>query len=298
MRDLSLQGEGLEEHGQRNCRLSLRLTNREKTGIKMAASGLNMNCTEYIISLHKRDTGEELDMVTSFRQQARDFHLQQIESIREGTGPVRTADGPKIIVHVIPVQAMSPLHRIDLTDMESRTLELAPMRARSYHHFHGHDGFFTSSSHRNESSQGYFLVRRTGSVEAVDTSMLSKRPAALKFNKPEKSIPSLLYEEEICSAVRRALNLQVSKNLKMPTMIQVSLIGVKGYHLGIDVSRLGHFNLYPIEVDDLVLPGAYIDPQNQNVELALRFAFDEVWQSAGLPRSFNYDRNGNWIGSN
>jgi hypothetical protein len=32
------------------------------------------------------------------------------------------------------------------------------------------------------------------------------------------------------------------------------------------------------------------------VENALRPAFDTLYQSAGMPRSFNYDEQGNWIG--
>lgn len=80
-----------------------------------------------------------------------------------------------------------------------------------------------------------------------------------------------------------------------PIAVMVSLVGTLGRRYTVD----RHTNQTPRRVDrnELILPDALIEDENSRIDDALRGVFDAFWQSAGFPRSFGYDQDGNWVDS-
>jgi len=76
----------------------------------------------------------------------------------------------------------------------------------------------------------------------------------------------------------------------------VSLLGVKGYPV-IPPPNISYRGLQEhIDRDLLALPECVIDDFDLPIEGVLRPAFNTLYQTAGMPYSFNYDEDGNWIG--
>ena len=66
--------------------------------------------------------------------------------------------------------------------------------------------------------------------------------------------------------------------------------------MGVDQSRFMDQQLDPIDKDALLLPDLIVESYGLDAANILRGVFDAIWQSAGWPRSMNYDENGNWVG--
>lgn len=45
----------------------------------------------------------------------------------------------------------------------------------------------------------------------------------------------------------------------------------------------------------LVLPKVVVESPDVEPHSILRSTFDRVWNAFGLPRSFNFDEQGNWV---
>jgi hypothetical protein len=77
-----------------------------------------------------------------------------------------------------------------------------------------------------------------------------------------------------------------------PIFIFLTLIGVKGYSMSFN--RDGRDEVHKIDRDILLLPEAIIEGYDFVAEDVLRLCFDSIWNACGLPRSLNYDEDGNW----
>jgi hypothetical protein len=53
---------------------------------------------------------------------------------------------------------------------------------------------------------------------------------------------------------------------------------------------------HKIDRDVLLLPEIIVQNYEVRAEDVLKTAFDSIWNACGLPRSLNYDANGNWVG--
>jgi hypothetical protein len=51
----------------------------------------------------------------------------------------------------------------------------------------------------------------------------------------------------------------------------------------------------PVDRDDLLLPDVMVDEFGQQPATVLRPALDAIWQAAGWRRSFNYNKDGEWV---
>lgn len=97
-------------------------------------------------------------------------------------------------------------------------------------------------------------------------------------------IPSNACEEEIISALQGYLELQKQLELRPPLFILVSLLGVKGYEMG--VNSLYPRQQMPIDRDILLVPEVFLEDLTVKVAQILRPVFDSVWESAGWEQLF------------
>lgn len=73
-----------------------------------------------------------------------------------------------------------------------------------------------------------------------------------------------------------------------------SLLGADRTELGLDRWRFNlDDNLGRFDRETLVVPDVLLRAEDA-AEQALRPLFDQIWQAAGLLRSYNYDDQGNW----
>ena len=221
-------------------------------------------------------------------ERIRSFRAGRLSQIIAGETPAPVEEGAKLVLHAVPLGAFDPAARLDLSPLKDETTLLSPIRVSGgwsgvRHNF---DGLYT-----HVGSQGvaysYVQVFRNGSLEAVNTSLLDPKFAGRKV------IPSVAYEEEIRLTLRRFLEVQQKLGVAPPVVVMLSLLGMKGYSMG--VGRDGYSDEgHPVDRDALVVPEFLLESFDAPVDKVLRFAFDQVWNATGRPRSLNFDDEDNW----
>lgn len=218
----------------------------------------------------------------SLIERVRQFRSDRIAKILADETPVPLEPDPKIVLHVLPIESFSSPTSIDLSWVD-RSSGLRPIYSSNWNRRYNFDGLVTYSSFQLPVAHSYAQIFRNGCIEAVESLLLSPRNG-------RKVIPSNAYEEELISALQGYLELQTQLELRPPLFILVSLLGVKGYEMG--VNSLYPRQQMPIDRDILLVPEVFLDDLTIKVVDILRPVFDSVWQSAGWERCFNYHENG------
>lgn len=210
-------------------------------------------------------------------ERIRNFRIERLSKIIAGETPVLLNETAKIILHIIPFGAFNPAARFDVSSLASDVGKLQPISALGWETRHNFDGYL---SFKNQLT--YLQVFRNGIIEAVDASIMEPKGSEL-------TIPSLTFERKLLDALPRFLAIQRQLGVEPPLFIILSLLGVSGYTMGVNTSRL---DTYPIDRDALLLPEIILEKFDCNPSEVMRPIFDAIWNAAGWPRSMNYNENG------
>jgi len=219
-----------------------------------------------------------------------DFRYSRIMEIEADKAPLPVIGANKIILHLIPLESFSTKMAIDsekLLELRKHPEGLRPMSASGWHaptvNLHG----IVSHAGRNEGeAHSYVQIFRNGVIEIVESSILERDES--------KRIPSYTIEDEILKSTTRYLNLLKSLDLNPPIYVFISLMHVKGLIMSFDSFKY-NYDANHIREESIYLPEAVIDNYDQELTSTLRPVFDLVWNACGIPRSLNFDNDGNWI---
>lgn len=229
----------------------------------------------------------------NLRVKIKEFRDQRLGSIISDETPVELVSNPKVVLHVIPIDNfLNP--KVDISKINHNArLAYYPVTGASCNERLNFDGFFTywaSSYKSGGENYSYNQVYRSGVVESVDAFSIVDRGEG-----GEKIIPSLLYEQELIQFSQRILKNLEKDGISGPVILYLSLLGVKGYEMGLGSDFFPRFSKTTIDKNDLILPELYIEDISQySATSMLKSSFDLVWNACGFERSLNYDENGNW----
>ncbi len=231
------------------------------------------------------DVGE---IRTAFLAQAhlgeriRQFVVERVSRVAQGESAAPLSEGAKMLLHLVPVYSIDPTSVRDVTKDAAQLHEaLQPMSGGSWGSRFNFDGVVASGVVKS-----YVQVFRSGIIEAGDSQSLQY----------QQSIPSIAFEEKVWNAAARYLHVQKKLELPLPIFLMVTLIGVKGFKLGLSAWVEMTLAETPgtIDRDILFLPEALIERFDVSVARTLRPTFDALWQACGFEESMNYDSDGNW----
>ena len=224
----------------------------------------------------------------STEERIRMFRTDRLARIGAAETPVRLNSTRLICVHSAPFMAFSGVGQVDLARAVNRTELLEPL-----HHAGGWsaptfniDGLYTHSPVHHEGSASYLQIFRNGTVEAVDARTIPCQPPY-----PD-AVPSVLFPRKLFAYVTRLVQLYRLLEVEPPYVLFVSLLGVRGIHLGVDLSR--GLNLEPLDRDVLMLPELIIDTGTIEPDIELKPLLDTLWQSFGVHGCIDYDESGRW----
>jgi len=220
-------------------------------------------------------------------ERIRSFRQDRISKIFANETPVLFCDGAKIVLHLIPIVTFSPAQSYDLDKISSHPEKLEPIYCRGWNHRHNLDGFLTYSRGEGGKSYSYVQLFRNGIIEAVEGLLLEPYKGKLV-------IPSFAYEEELINSLRGYLSVLETLNVEPPIFIFLTLLGVKGYSMGVDPLRFRHAETNTIDRDILLLPEVVVQDYRDRAEDILKPCFDSIWNACGFSRSFNYNDAGEW----
>ena len=218
----------------------------------------------------------------------REFRTDRIAKANGGLTPVPLVGEGSMVVHVMPLQSFMSRTWIDIGTYGTGTTPLRPMGAMSWSHRINLDGFVTFQSYGEKGAFSYTQMFRTGVVEAA---------FSLSTDGENKSLPSLSFEQYTLDLVNQYLSFAEAFEVGPPYLIFLSLVGVRGCKLGLPSGIFLRAGNEQLEEDVLALTEVVIEEGNEPLHLALRPAFDMVWNAFGFVRSLNYDEAGNWNAS-
>ena len=206
----------------------------------------------------------------------------------------RMVDSAQMILHLVPLDSFNDPYRIqaiDLMSSESKS-RFQPMYAGPCHSRLNLDGLLTSEIQSNDVGNkklSYCQVFRSGRVESVRSDLGHAKDGTPRFARQ-------WYEKIILESTAGYLKALSVLDVNPPIVFLLAFIGVKNLRMSLEPGCLDE--ALPIDRDILVLPDILIEETPRNLPYLLRPAFDAVWNACGLPRSRNYDENGNWVNGN
>jgi hypothetical protein len=196
------------------------------------------------------------------------------------------AGGARYVLQLLPVSAFEPAASVDIAKLEGRGHDLVSgLRCGNFSSHFNFEGFLFNCYARGDSADlaAYVQVFRNGAIETgkalVNGSYIGND-----------------VEPAIIGRVKTLLNLQRELGVEPPIFVMLSFLGVRGCPVIPPPHAQGVNSGRDIDLDFLPLPECAVLEFETPVERFLRPAFDALYQSAGMPRSYNYDENGEWIG--
>lgn len=235
----------------------------------------------------------------TFAERMQRFRDDRIGKVIARETPVPLREGPKVVLHVLPMVAFDPASNLDLVpSLANYQRHFFPLGSASGFsqsiNFEGIACFPGASD--SEENYSYVEVFRTGVVEAVGTSAFGGWSATPRVGvAPRLSGDS--YEQDLVSRLREYLQHLRGLNVPLPYFVSLALVGCKGAKMASSQFEQGWLQMRRgIDREVLVLPEAAIQEDGVVVSDLMRPLFDSIWRACGLERSFNYDDKGKWLG--
>jgi hypothetical protein len=170
----------------------------------------------------------------------RKFRAERLSMIIAGETPVELPSWPKIVLHLVPLNAFDPAVKFDVNSLANNVADLAPIYAHGWTYRHNFDGLLTYTQPQTDVKLTYLQIFRTGTLEAVESMML--RP-----QDDRRTIPSFTFEQQLIHALPRFLSIQKRLGVEPPVLIMLTLLGVAGYTMGVQPSLADSLDIYPID---------------------------------------------------
>ncbi|KUK97695.1 MAG: Putative transcriptional regulator [Methanothrix harundinacea] len=229
-------------------------------------------------------------------ERMRDFRADALAKIVAGETPTPLNEGPKMILQVVPSGAFEPSSRFDVSSLVRSykrgkgTLPL-PLTGLFSGWRYNFDGLLTYDD-RGSYSQTFV----SGIIEAVDSVILGDQSRDQMEPESERMIPSSRFEETLLEALPKYTCIQEHLEVEPPVFFMLSLLGVEGRFMQVDIPAKSGIKDVQIDRDALLVPEIMVESFEYSPEEVLRPAFDAVWRAAGWEKSMNYDEEGRRIG--
>ena len=224
----------------------------------------------------------------SISDRIRNFRAEHISNIVADETPLPLSNNPKIVLHLVPINAFDLTIRYDMTSVTQKYPR--PIGSHGWGGRHNFDGFLTYARFRDaDSAHAYVQVYRNGIVEAVEASLLHEYEG-------RHIIPSVAYERDLLQSIPDYLKIQQEIGVDPPILIMLSLIGVYGFEMAVSGWRSIGMEAQPIDRDLLLIPEVVLERFDLDIDVIMRPIFDAVWNAAGWAGCINYNEEGRWVG--
>jgi hypothetical protein len=129
----------------------------------------------------------------------------------------------------------------------------------------------------------YVQVFRNGCIEAV------QEYANPRDQVGRSALPSQNVEQEIMRHINGAKLLWHELGVEPPALVGCSILGAKGWELAVSYERT-----HELDRDAVIFPEEVLETFANSYQHDARPIIDMVWQAVGVPRSPNFDQEGNY----
>jgi hypothetical protein len=129
--------------------------------------------------------------------------------------------------------------------------------------------------------KSYVQVFRSGSIEAVDSSLLTSFDSGKLF-------PYKRFAMELKRSLEGYLAALEAMLIDPPVFVMLSLLGVRGYYIPAPTGDM----VEEFDRDDLLLPDVLVEERPIDLDLLVRPVLDTLWQASGWERCVLYTEQG------
>ena len=222
----------------------------------------------------------------SMAEKIRRFRDERLTRIIANEGPLPLREGPKMLLHLHPIQFGYPeIQRwVGKHDNEIRDL-LSPINSGGYNQRYNIDGLLTyDGPSESRPVRGYTQLFRTGAIEAVvsDLGTITK-------------MSGFKVEEDLLYYVGSYLKAQEKLGVETPIVVMLSLLGLKGCAI-IGRPIFDDDDRHYIDRDLVIVPDVLMEEYHgEELKILMRPVFDALWQASGWDSSMSYDSQGQYI---
>jgi schlafen family protein len=225
-------------------------------------------------------------LASGVTEKIRAFRIDRVIELSNNTTPVPFVDGPKVILHFLPVEAFASQPQFDVLQFVDRQLEFPPMAALGWNNRINLNGVIAYTASSGESLvRSYVQLYRNGILEAVNGKILEQE------YKTKRVIPSVSYERYLLRYFPTCIQILRTIGVLPPIVVAMTLTNVRGLQMAASEFEFGD----PIAEDTLILPEIWIEDFARPPGKILKPMLDLVWNASGFPQSRNFDDGGNWI---
>jgi hypothetical protein len=220
-------------------------------------------------------------------ERIRSFRTDRIIALSNNQTPVTFMDSPKIVLHCIPLESFASATQYDVLPIYENAAPFPPMGTTVWDRRLNLNGVLIFGS--QQPCPSYTQVYRNGALEVVQGRILAREYEGRMV------IPSVAYEQYVLRYLPQCVRLLQEIGANAPVVVALTLLTTRGLYMGIN-NFWGDQPGFPIDSDSLILPEVVVEDLTTPANRILRPLFDLIWNACGLPRSANFDENGNWIG--
>jgi len=220
----------------------------------------------------------------------KEFYFSRITDIECGEAPLPITGLRKVILHLIPFESFSTKINLEtekLLEFYNRVDDLRPMNSSSWFSPQINlSGVISHAGEERNKACSYVQIFRNGVIEAVESSILEIGET--------REIASYPLENGILKYATKYLSVLQSLQFNPPIFIFITLTNIHGLIIKYDTVK---FNFDAHEIREIIinLPEIVIENYDQILAQKFRLTFDLIWNACGMPRSLNFDKEGNWI---
>jgi len=248
---------------------------------------------------YRMDTSElrrAFTLSDTIYDRVKSFRTERVEAVRLGDTPLSLPDGPKMILHMIPLESFSSRLTFRSSNLVKQLSNLPLLHCSSgWQHRYNLDGIVNYDPFRSVADgAGYTQIFRNGVIESVGASITVHMP-----NHPHNGkLLHNIYVRGILESVPRFISCMHELDIPAPVWCYLSLVNVKGLQVTPPncLSAIGH----PIDRDILHLPEIEMSSLTvTDFDSLLSPLFDDLWNAAGVEKcpAFTTDgkfRSQNW----
>ena len=221
------------------------------------------------------------DRTATLAEQARRFIANRRELIANGETPVPLKEGPKLVIHLVPISGLAGRMAVDLrTVYHVNYNDFIDDEWGGGTRFFNIDGLVVYPGFgRDKGEEGYNHIFRTGALEGVT---LGGESLEKQF-----SLWSLKMSKFYYQSMNMFSEAVKSLELSGPGLLGLSVFNVKGYELVIDRHNRSH---KMADRQHLVPSEVWIeDIENVDIGSVIRPLLDTLWQAFGIERCLDFD---------
>jgi hypothetical protein len=221
---------------------------------------------------------QSFNLSRDLAQRLRDFRGERIEAILAKDLPVDLRDGPKLVLHIVPLSTVAD--PLDLQFKQGAPGIVPPLRNESHSWLHTVEGYVTYTM--PAPSRSYSMMFRNGAVEGV---------GGIDPNYSGREVSLHAVERLVLNGWSTFRDFAAAFGVEPPI-----LLGIQG--LAPPSTSYGFETPVPARKDALVLPAVVVgvDQFASPPPQLFKHLFDTAANSFGLSGSPNYDANGKYTG--